>query len=74
MTLSFSVQLASLGAACFFLCFLRRPLSARLCCVFTPSSLRRQGQNAAEQQTQIVAINFRLVYGVGLLAHLGVNP
>lgn len=35
--------------------------------------MSRQGQNAAEQQTQIVAINFRLVYGLGLLAHLLVN-
>lgn len=33
----------------------------------------RQGQNAAKQQTQIVAINFRLVYGPALLAHLVVN-
>lgn len=42
-------------------------------CFASPSPVSHQGQNAAEQQTQIVAINFRLVYGLGLLAHLLMN-
>lgn len=66
MTPTFSGQLVSQWATCFFFPTLPFVLIGH-------PGLSRQGQNAAEQQTQIVAINFRLVYGLGLLAHLLVN-
>lgn len=50
-----------------------------LSCLCTPSLhsqpplLTPSPQNTTEQQTQIVAINFRLFYGGGLVAHLWVN-
>lgn len=78
MTPHFSGQLASLWATWFFstLPFVFYSVLALLVSVVSlspPLTVSRQGQNAAEQQTQIVAINFRLVYGLGLLAHLLVN-
>lgn len=73
MTPGFSDQLSSCWATCFppfaSLCFLRRLHFARLCCVLEPSPTRMQRNN----KPQRVAINFRLVYDTGLLAHLWVN-
>lgn len=82
LTPDFSGQLDSLWATWFFLHFPLFFTASSLCssllglctsCPPPPPPLSHRGQNAAEQQTQIVAINFRLVYGMGLLAHLLVN-
>lgn len=48
--------------------FLRRPRSACPCCVFAqplPPGEPSGPECCGKQQTQIVAINFRLVYGTG---------
>lgn len=74
LTPDFSGQLASLWATWLFLnfplFFMASSLYSSLLCLCPQPPC----QNVAEQQTQIVAINFRLVYGMDLVAHLLVNP